>query len=79
MQEPEGVKDWERVFDDLKSLGFSVGFCRAIEGCVGEVWIADALKDGHRWVVRARTPDQAFAELRGQCEGKVSVDSQEIA
>ncbi len=55
-------------------VGFSGGFCRAIEAFVGEVWIADALKDGHRWVVRAPTPDQAFAELRGQCEGALQVE-----
>ena len=62
-------KDWERIFDDLKAQGFSVDFSRAIEAFLGEVWIADALKRGERWVLRAPTPDQAFAELRGQCEG----------
>ena len=64
----------ERIFDDLKSLGFSLGFSRAIEACVGEVWVADALKDGEKWVVRAPTPGQAFAELRGQCERALQVE-----
>ncbi len=57
---------WDHLFDDLADLaaqGFSLGFSRAIEAFVGEVWIADALKDGHRWVVRAPTPDQAFGKI----------------
>ena len=41
------MQDWERIFDDLKAQGFSVGFCRAIEAFVGEVWVADVSKDGH--------------------------------
>ena len=47
------MKDWERIFDDLAAQGFSLGFSKAIEAFVGEVWIADARKDGYTWVVRA--------------------------
>ena len=38
----------EIALEEVKAFGFSVGFCRAIQAFVGEVWIADALKDGHR-------------------------------
>ena len=47
------MQDWERIFDDLAAQGFSLGYSRAIEAFVGEVWIPDASKDGHRSVVRA--------------------------
>lgn len=40
------MRDWERIFDDLAAQGFSLGYSRAIEAFVGEVWIADAWKDG---------------------------------
>ena len=40
------MHDWERIYDDLKALGFSVGFCRAIEAFGGEVWITQTSKDG---------------------------------
>ena len=56
------------MFENLSTQRFFFGYAWVIEAFVGEVWIADALKDGERWVVRAPTPDQAFAELRGECE-----------
>ena len=36
---------------------------RSQKSSVSEVWIADALKDGHRWVVGAPTPPEASGEI----------------
>ena len=45
-------------------LSFSLDFCRAIADSVGKAWIADALADGERWIMTARSPDQALGERR---------------
>lgn len=60
------MKDWELIFDNLKSLGYSVGYASIIEAFVGEQWMVEASKNGQRWVVKAATLDEVFGELRGR-------------
>ncbi len=63
------LKGCEAILDAFKAQGVPVSFCAEIETFAGEVWMACALKDKHKWVVRAPTADKAFEELRVQCEG----------
>jgi hypothetical protein len=57
------MKDWEIIVDNLKKRGWSLGYVSAID-CNGRtIWIADAHRDGKRFVVRADEKLTAFLEL----------------
>lgn len=45
-----------------------MGFSQIIEAGTGDLWMADAMKDSERWVVKAEPLSQAFPELWRQCE-----------
>ena len=58
------MKYWERVADNLKKSGWSLGWVSAIDLERRTIWIADAHRDnGKRFVVRADVKLTAFMEL----------------
>ena len=57
------MKDWEIIADDLSKAGWSWGCVSAVD-CNGRTtWIADAHRDGHRFIVHADEKLTAFVEL----------------
>jgi hypothetical protein len=57
------VKDWEIIADNLSKAGWSYGYVSALDRQGGTVWIADAHRDGKRFIVRADELLTAFLEL----------------
>ena len=47
------MKDWEIIADNLKKRGWSLGWVSAIDSEGRTIWIADAHRDGKRFIVRA--------------------------
>jgi hypothetical protein len=58
-----GVKYWEIIADNLSKAGWSWGCVSAVDSNGRTVWIADAHRDGKRFVVRADGKLTAFVEL----------------
>jgi hypothetical protein len=59
-----GVKYWEIIPDDLSKAGLELGVC--IGGGLSRprtIWIADAHRDGQRFIVRADEKLTALVEL----------------
>src|SRR5262245_1682290 len=64
------MNDWEIIADNLSRAGWSYGYVSALDrnGCT--IWIADAHRDGKRFIVRADELLTAFLELeRAVCNG----------
>jgi hypothetical protein len=58
-----GLKYWEIIADNLKKRGWSLGWVSVLD-CEGRTtWIADAHRDGKRYVVHADEKLTAFLEL----------------
>src|SRR5437899_10764316 len=57
------VKYWEIIADNLSKAGWSLGYVSAIDSKGRTIWIADAHRDGKRFVVRADEKLTAFIEL----------------
>jgi hypothetical protein len=57
------MKDWEFIADNLKKAGWSYGYVSAIDREGRTIWIADAHRDGKRFIVRADEKLTAFVEL----------------
>jgi hypothetical protein len=57
------VKYWEIITDNLKKAGWSWGCVSAIDSNGRTIWIADAHRDGKRYVVHADELLTAFLEL----------------
>ena len=57
------VKDWEIIADNLSKAGWSWGCVSALDTQGRTIWIADAHRDGKRYVVRADDKLTAFLEL----------------
>ena len=57
------MKNWEIVADNLSKAGWSWGWVSAIDSNGRTIWIADAHRDGKRFVVRADEKLTAFIEL----------------
>jgi hypothetical protein len=47
------MKYWEIIADNLKKAGWSYGYVSALDREGRTIWIADAHRDGKRFVVRA--------------------------
>ena len=63
-KQPDRVKYWEIIADNLKKAGLSLGYVAAIDSEGRTIWIADAHRgDGKRFVVRADEKLTAFLEL----------------
>jgi hypothetical protein len=57
------VKYWEIIADNLSKAGWSWGCVSALDSRGRTIWIADAHRDGKRFVVRADERLAAFMEL----------------
>ena len=57
------MKPWEIIADNLKKAGWSLGYVSTLDSCGRTIWIADAHRDGKRFVVRAYDKPTAFVEL----------------
>jgi hypothetical protein len=57
------VKEWEIIADNLKKAGWSLGYVAAVDSEGRTIWIADAHRDGKRFIVRADEKLTAFMEL----------------
>ena len=57
------MKDWEIIADNLSKAGWSYGYVSALDRQGGTIWIADAHRDGKRFIVRADELLTAFLEL----------------
>jgi hypothetical protein len=58
------MKDWEIIADNLKKAGWSYGYVSARDREGRIIWIADAHRDGKRFIVRADEKLTAFLELQ---------------
>ena len=56
-------KHGETIADNLKKAGWSWGCVSAVDSRGRTIWIADAHRDGKRFVVRADEKLTAFVEL----------------
>jgi hypothetical protein len=57
------VRYWEIIADNLSKAGWSWGCVSAIDSNGRTIWIADAHRDGRRFVVRADEKLTAFLEI----------------
>jgi hypothetical protein len=57
------VNYWEIIARNLKKRGWSYGYVSAVDSQGRTIWIADAHRDGQRFVVRADEKLTAFLEL----------------
>jgi hypothetical protein len=63
------VKYWEIIADNLKKAGLSYGYVSAVDSCGRTIFVADAHRDGKRFVVRAGEKLTAFVELESAIRG----------
>ena len=66
------MKDWEVVADNLKKAGWSSGWVSALDSQGRTIWIADAHRDGKRFIVRADEKLTAFLELESTVHNAIS-------
>ena len=64
-----GVKNWEVIADNLSKAGWNLGWVSAIDSVGRTIWIADAHRDGQRFIVRADELLTAFLELESAIRG----------
>ena len=57
------MKDWEIIADNLHKAGWSYGYVGTLDRNGHKIWIADAHRDGKRFIVRANELLTAFLEL----------------
>ena len=57
------MKYWEIVADNLSKAAWSWGWVLAVDTEGRTIWIADAHRDGKRFIVRADEKLTAFLEL----------------
>src|SRR6266436_717206 len=58
------MKSWEIIANNLSKAGWSWGCVSAVDSQGRTIWIADAHRDGKRFVVRADGKLTAFVELK---------------
>jgi hypothetical protein len=61
--ESKRVKYWEIITDNLSKASCSWGCVSAVDASGRRIWIADAHRDGKRFVARAHEKLTAFLEL----------------
>jgi hypothetical protein len=59
----QAVNYWEIIADNLKKRGWSYGYVSAVDSNGRTIWIADAYRDGKRFIVRADEKLTSFLEL----------------
>jgi hypothetical protein len=57
------VKHWEIISDRLSKAGWSLGWVSTVDSRGRTIWIADAHRDGKRFIVSADEMLTAFLEL----------------
>jgi hypothetical protein len=57
-------RSWEIIADNLSRAGWSWGCVSAVDSEGRTIWIADAHRDGKRFIVRADEKLSAFLELQ---------------
>jgi hypothetical protein len=57
------MRYWEIIADNLSKAGWSLGWVSAIDSKGRTIWIADAHRDGRRFIVRADEKLTPFLEL----------------
>jgi hypothetical protein len=57
------MKHWEIIADNLSKAGWSLGYVSAVDSNGRTIWIADAHRDGKRFVVQADDRLTEFLEL----------------
>jgi hypothetical protein len=72
--ESAAVKYWEIIADNLSKAGWSWGCVSAIDSNGQTIWIADAHRDGKRFVARVEEKLTAFVEFEAaiRASGKLS-------
>ena len=58
------MKYWEIIADNLSKAGWSYGYVSAVDREGRTIWIADAHRDGKRFIVRADEKLTAFLQLQ---------------
>ena len=58
------MKYWEIIADNLSKAGWSWGCVSTVDRERRTIWIADAHRDGNRFIVRADEKLTAFLELQ---------------
>jgi len=69
------MKYWEIIADNLKKRGWSLGYVSAIDSNGRTIWIADAHRDGKRFIVRADEKLTAFLELEKAITAKTQLST----
>jgi len=67
------MKDWEIIAPNLKKRGWSLGYVSAIDSSGRTIWIADAHREGKRFIVRADEKLTAFFELEAAGWGYIDL------
>ena len=67
------LKYWEIIADNLSKAGWSLGWISAVDLEGRTIWIADAHRDGKRFVVRADEQLTAFLALESAIGAGVEV------
>jgi hypothetical protein len=57
------MKYWEIIADNLNKVGWSWGCVSAVDRMARTIWIADAHRDGKRFIVRGDGLVTAFLEV----------------
>ena len=57
------MKYWEIIADNLSKAGWSYGYVSALDWQGRTIWIADAHRDGKRFIVRSDDLLTSFLEL----------------
>ena len=70
------MRDWEIIVDDLKKAGWRVGYVSAVYSEGRTIWIADAHRDGKRYVVRADEKVTAFLGLESAIRAAAAAEIQ---
>jgi hypothetical protein len=60
------VKYWEIIADNLSKARWNLGYASALDSNGRTIWIADAHRDGKRFVVRADEKLTVFMELKSE-------------
>jgi hypothetical protein len=60
------VKYWEIIADNLKKAGWSYGYVSAVDSCGRTIFVADAHRDGKRFVIELESPTPYSVALAGQ-------------
>jgi hypothetical protein len=60
----KSLKSWGIIADNLSTAGWSWGCVSAVDSEARTIWVADAHRDGKRFVVHADEKLSAFLELQ---------------